>query len=272
MKKITVKRFLQKRLKPIEVYDDLEDLGYYLYYSITYNRKTQHVRSLTGAVMTERAFNYLEEKGSPLNYETNYQYSEYHNLNLTNELNYIRKAVNYIIESSEDKNNLNIFDEFFIPTLREYFESLETTLYRLGWLKPLVNVHFSKNEQYFKKEYNEEYERLKELYSEFEHPISEVEELFFTFNKERNLIAGIRRIEKIFKIEIEKYFHKNTIKYWYLIDLVLKFHTERAMKIDFLLDFNEKGYKKMNENLKYPLSNREIEIFSKFLKDRAIIY
>jgi len=55
MKKITVKRFLNKKLKPLEVYKDLE-LGYPLYYSITYNRKTQHIKSLCGAVMTQKAF------------------------------------------------------------------------------------------------------------------------------------------------------------------------------------------------------------------------
>ena len=102
MKKITVKRFLNKKLKPLEVYKDLE-LGYPLYYSITYNRKTQHIKSLCGAVMTQKAFEYLEQTGEPLNYETNYQIT-YIKVNLKDELFLITKALELIINNEKLDN------------------------------------------------------------------------------------------------------------------------------------------------------------------------
>ena len=124
MGKITVKRFFNKKVKPIEVYDDLE-LGYPLYYSITYNRKTQHIKSLCGAVMTEKAFNYLEETGEPFNYETNYLITDY-KVSLKKELFLITKATEIIVQNEKVENILN---EDFVPRLKEYFRDLRESLY-----------------------------------------------------------------------------------------------------------------------------------------------
>jgi hypothetical protein len=257
MGKITVKSFLNKKLKPIKVYDDIEELGYSLYYSITYNRKTQYIRSFTGAIMTEKAFNYLQETNKPLYYETNYS-SNVSMVKLENELEYIKKAVSFIVNDNQ-KND--IYDSDFIIQLKDYFKDLRESLLFIGWLN--YNIHI-----------NEEHKNEKEtenMFKEFKDPYYEIEQFYYSFNKEKTLIHNISQLEKVLNIDLKKYFFPEILKLWYVIDLIIKSYKHHSIKVDFIVNYDENKYIETNKKLKYPVTNQEIKDISKILKFKALI-
>lgn len=276
MGKITVKRFFNKKLKPIEVYDDLEDLGYPLYYSITYNRKTQHIRSLTGAVMTEKAFNHLEQTNEPLYYETNYLPTEY-TVRLKDELFLITKAIEIIINSEDYEN---ILAPEFIPRLKEYFENLRKALYFQGWLKYMQNADprpKGKAKTYTIEELNKIKPKQKEV--DFENAfIGLVDEkdtfyfaqqFYYCFNQKNNLLYNLSVLEKILKIDLTKYIYTDTLKFWQVIHLMELTHKE-ALLIQFVTDFDPQKYIEFNKKMKYNLTDNEIILISKKLKNRVL--
>ena len=116
--KITVKHYLEKKVKPTVVYPAIE-LGFPLYYRITYKRKTTNLKSFTGAIMTEKAYEHFKETNKVDNYETNYKRSCI-NLRLENELLFLEKALEEITRNNE---NISAFDEYFIENLKTFFNS-----------------------------------------------------------------------------------------------------------------------------------------------------
>lgn len=286
MKKITIKRYLNKRIKPIQVYNDLEELGYPLYYRITYNRKTQDIKSLTGAVMTEKAFNQLQETGEPLYYETNYLKS-YSDVELKDEYNYLQKAVSFIVN---DREKGDVFDTEFLGILKRYFEKLDTALFYLGWLDYRHfknNFHHDREQRKntkkkktysvkdvleLKFEHSEDYQRMQKLYGNFKWQEFEIEQFYHSFNRDRNLLVSINQIEKITGLNIKPYFYEDALKYWYVINLVIQSHENTAVKIDFILDFAPAKYVELNQKYKYPLSDDEIILISNELKYKALLF
>ena len=296
MKKITIKRFLNKRIKPIQIHDDIEDLGYPLYYSITYNRKTQHIKSLTGAVMTEKAFEYLQETGEPLHFETDYFDEIDDGIRLQEEIIYLEKAVKFIvIDNKQD----DIFNKDFTKTLKKYFENLEISLFDIGWFKykfSLKNLHHIKEQEKqeelkrnkgkiklqkaltyddiknTKFELTEDEKRMNELYKDLKNAEYEMQNLYYSFNKNKNLITIIRDIKKITNIDITQYFYKDTLKLWYVIDLIAIYHNRNSPKIDFLLDFDPTKYIELNQKYKYPVTDDEINLISNELKYKALFF
>lgn len=276
MGKITVKRFFNKKLKPIEVYDDLKELGYPLYYSITYNRKTQHIKSLCGAVMTEKAFNYLEQTNEPLYYETNYLPTEYY-LRLNDELFLIAKATEIIINSEEYEN---ILDPEFIPRLKEYFEDLRKALYFEGWLKYMQNADprpKGKAKTYTIEELYKIKPKQKEV--DFENAFIGLvdkkdtyyfaQQFYYCFNQKNNLLYNLSVLEKILKIDLTKYIYIDTLKFWQVIHLMELTH-EGALLVQFVTDFDPKKYIELNKKMKYNLTDDEIILISKKLKNRVL--
>lgn len=286
MKKITIKRYLNKRIKPIQIYDNLEELGYPLYYRITYNRKTQDIKSLTGAVMTEKAFNHLQETGEPLYYETNYLKS-YSDIKLIDEFNYLQKAVSFIVN---ERQKIDIFDSEFLEALKSYFEALDTSLFSLGWYDYRhFKSHFLHNRKerktnkvpklysvkdIFNKKFEltEDEKRISELYKGFSLQEFEIEQFYHSFNRDRNLLVSINQIEKITGQNIKPYFYEDALKYWYVINLVIHSHENNAVKIDFILDFTPTKYIELNQEYKYPVSDDEIILISNELKYKALFF
>ena len=296
MKKITIKRFLNKRIKPIQVYDDIEDLGYPLYYSITYNRKTQHIKSLTGAVMTEKAFEHLQETGEPLHFETNYFDEIDDGIRLQEEIIYLEKAVKFIVI---DNGRDDIFDKDFTKTLKKYFENLEVSLFDIGWFKykfSLENLHHIKEQEKqeelkrnkgkiklqkaltyddiknMKFELTEDEKRMNELYKDLKNADYEMQNLYYSFNKNKNLIAIIRDINKMIGKDKTKYFYNDTLKVWYVIHLITIYHDRNSPKIDFLLDFDPAKYIELNQKYQYPVTDNEINLISNELKYKALFF
>ncbi|MGV0931580.1 hypothetical protein ACTS95_14875 [Empedobacter brevis] len=278
MSKITVKRYLNKKLKPTLVYDDIE-LGYNLYYSITYKRKTQNLKSLLGAVMTEKAFEHLEATGEPLHRETNYtNYTPALDFKLSNELSYLVKAVEYLTENGIK----DIFDADFTNELKDYFNSLQETLYFIGWLRYDVKImpievdskpikEMNLKELYAQKfEETDEEKRIKEAYKDSKNDLEYIiEQFYYIFNKEKNLLDNLEIFSDVTKINLEKYFYTDTLKLWYVIKLILNTH-QNSLRITFLIDFDIDKYIKQNKKLKYPVTDLEIKNISNLLRNSAL--
>lgn len=277
MKKITVKRFLNKKLKPLEVYKDLE-LGYPLYYSITYNRKTQHIKSLCGAVMTQKAFEYLEQTGEPLNYETNYQIT-YIKVNLKDELFLITKALELIINNEKLDN---VLDPDFVPRLKEFFQELRESLYFEGWAKFMHNLD-PKEKIIPKKLKSYTFEQLQKIKPQkkeldFENIYSFLgenkgfyyaQQFYYCFNQSQNLLYSITVLSEVLKIDISKFIYIDTLKFWQVISLIERVH-ERQNLIEFVLSFDENKYIALNKKQGYNLTEEEIKIISNRLKNRVL--
>lgn len=274
MGKITVKRFFNKKVKPIEVYDDLE-LGYPLYYSITYNRKTQHIKSLCGAVMTEKAFNYLEETGEPFNYETNYLITDY-KVSLKKELFLITKATEIIVQNEKVENILN---EDFVPRLKEYFRDLKESLYYHGWQNYFHNIEPRKKTRKKVYTYNDlvntkptkkeidflnAYSNIKETDIFF---ISE--QFYYSFNQNNNLLKNLSILQEVLGIDLTKYIYIDTFKIWQIIHLIETVH-ERNNLIEFALSFDENKYIELNKKVGFNLTDEEITLNANRLKNKVL--
>ncbi|MDV3950499.1 hypothetical protein CMT75_18450 [Elizabethkingia anophelis] len=271
MSKITVKRFLNKKVKPIQVYNDISELGYPLYYSITYQRKTQHIKSFTGAIMTEKAFAYLEENNKPYSYETNYK--DVSIITVEKEKELIFNAVKFMTETEKRKD---IFKEDFTPRLKEYFSPLKDSLFYLGWYNYKQTLELKKESKrkkpYTVKEiYSLEFKttddekRINEVYKNSKNIDFDIRDFYYIFNQDKNLLLSIKILENITGIGIKKYFYENTLKIWYVIDLILQSYQENVM-IEFIINYNLDRLTDLNKKYSYPVTNEEIKTISNKLK------
>lgn len=273
MSKITVKRFLNKRVKPTQVYSNLDELGYPLYYSITYQRKTQHVRSLTGVIMTEKAFIYFQEQGEPYDYETSFEIFSDREF-LIKELSRVESAVGYIVNNDVE----NIFDEDFIVKLKTYFKSLSSILISIGWEKhnwEIKNLNqksitdFSNIEDFLSHpfETSEDEKRINKLYED----TYDAYFLYHSFNNSENLLVNINRIERILKIDIREYFYADTLKFWSVIDVITQSYNKGDLIVDFVTNYDIEKFIEKNKELQYPVSDSEIIIVSDILKKYVLM-
>ncbi|WP_233882079.1 hypothetical protein [Tenacibaculum piscium] len=276
--KITVKHYLEKKVKPLRVYRDLP-LGYPLYYRITYKRKTTNLKSFTGAVMTEKAYEHFKKTNKALNYETNYQQTDVFHLKIEKELFFIEKALEEIINNDED---ISAFDEYFIEKLKTFFKGLEESLYSQGWYKykqklDLMKVSKFREEPYTVKEilnqkiilskedvnFEKKYEKFEELTRHHEQ-----EEFYYIFNKEKSLIYSLNILKKITGLDAFSYIHTNTIKFWHVIGLILSVYPH-TLFIDFFINFDIDKIIKKNNNNK-TVTNSEIKTICNKLKNNHL--
>ncbi|MCG8206154.1 MULTISPECIES: hypothetical protein [Tenacibaculum] len=263
--KITVKRFFNKQVNGITVYKDIEEKGHPLYYTITYKRKTQKVKSMTNAVMTEKAFNYLEENNKPLNFETNYLPNAITSPQiLKNELSFIYKAVKYIVEN---ENSEDIYDSFFKDRLKRFFSNLKDSLYSIGWnrYKHVIN---SEND-FFKESkdillFDEKYNNLKE------NPHLQ-QQFYYSFNRENNLIYNLNTMNEVLNIDLEPYIFRDTVKMWHVINLINIVYSD-TICIDFIINYNENKIIEKSKEYKLPLTTKEIKTACNILKEKVLIF
>lgn len=274
--KITVKHYLEKKVKPQVVYDDLE-LGYPVYYRITYKRKTTNIKSFTGAIMTEKAYEYFSKTNEVDSYETNYK-TGFINLKLENELFFIHKAVEEIVKND---NEIVVFDEYFIENLKTFFIDLEESLFSQGWYnynqeldlkakssnskplttKQLLNQKFTETKEDV--EFNKQYEKFDDDSSYY------LKESFYNiFNKEKSLIYCLNTLKEVTGFDASPYIHLNTIKLWHVIGLILRVY-ERTLFIDFFINYDIEKIIKVNNNNKI-VTNEEIASICNKLKNNHL--
>ena len=259
--KITVKHYLEKKVKPTVVYRDLP-LGYPLYYRITYKTKTTNLRSFTGAVMTEKAYEQFKNTNKPDAYETNYKVAHI-NLKLENELFFLEKAIEEIAKSDE---NIEVFDKYFIENLKTFFNDLQECLFFQAWLnyeqeielknkrissgkilKPLTVTQIL-NQKITKTKEDIQFENQYKNIDESKRFFLE-EQFYYIFNQEKSLIYSLNILKEVTGFDAFPYIHSNTLKLWHVIGLILRIH-ERTLFIDFFINYDvEKIIEANNKNI-----------------------
>lgn len=274
--KITVKHYFEKKVKPQLVYDDLP-LGHPLYYRITYKRKTTNIKSFTGAIMTEKAYLEFEKTNIPNAYETNYR-NPIVNLKLENELFFIQKALENIIEKNE---NISAFDEYFVDYLRSFFIDLQESLFSQGWqnykqelelktksksskpmtVKQILNQKFVDTKEDI--EFNNQYKKYDDDTNYYLK-----EQFYYIFNKEQSLIYCLNTLKKTTGFDAFPFIHANTIKFWHVIGLILIVY-ERTLFIDFFINYDVDRIIKANKN-NTAVTNEEITTICNKLKNNHL--
>jgi hypothetical protein len=261
--KITVKHYLEKKVKPTVVYDDIE-LGFPLYYRITYKRKTTNLKSFTGAIMTEKAYEYFKKTNKVDDFETNYKGS-YINLRIENELLFLEKALEEITRNNE---NISAFDEHFIENLKTFFNDLEESLYFQGWHKHIQELDLKE------KPINKEPLTVKQILNKKTDDYDDDTnyhlkgEFYHIFNKDKSLIYCLNTLKETTGFDAFPYIHANTIKFWHVIGLILKVYPN-TLFIDFFINFDLQKIIKMNSNNKN-VTNNEIELICNKLKNNHL--
>lgn len=274
MGKITVKRFFNKKLKPIDI-ENIKEKAYPLYYTITYNRKVQNVKSLCGAVMTEKAFNHLEQTGKELEKEIIYpfdlekdleNYDLYSNevydvrVKVTKELFFIQKALEILIEKEKKEN---IFDKKFIPRLKNYFVSTSKALYNIGWFFYRYDATKDRESTKIK------VEKHSKLFSDGEAGQMLGLTMYNLFNRNRNIIDTLNMLEIIANVDLSKYIYEDTLKLWQVIHTIELTHPESIL-LEFILNFDVEKYYTTNLEFGYNLTKNEVRYISNDLKDKVL--
>jgi hypothetical protein len=279
--KITVKHYLEKKVKPMLVYDDIE-YGYPLYYRITYKRKTTNIKSFTGAVMTEKAYEYFRSTNEVHSYETNYKAGFTH-LKLENELLFIEKAVEQIVNQDSD---IVVFDEYFVENLKTFFNDLKESLYYQGWYSYTQKLDLRVKKQTRKKPYtvseilnqkinlsNEDidFDNQYKKFSDDEKGYNQ-ERFYHIFNKEKSLIECLNVINDVSEVDLFPYIHKNTLKYWQVIGLILITYPNTVF-IDFFVNYDIQRILEVKEKNNVDLTNIEVtDICNKLKNNHLGIY
>ena len=242
--KITVKRYLETKVKPVDKYLD-KKLRYPLYYRITYKRKTTNVKSFTGLYLSEDILQKLEENPSDFDKK------------VVNELDFLKIALQDII----DKNpNIEIFDNDLILKIKIYFEDLNASLLYLGWIK--FDYNCENDIDIIERNNND----FNSVYSEFGKESKFYQNQFYgVFNKENTLLTNLYYIKKITGFDLKPYIHKETLKVWYVINLLLTEFSKPSRFIDLFINYDLKNLIKLNEKQNYPVTNNEIHLICKML-------
>jgi hypothetical protein len=281
--KITVKHYLEKKVKPQMVYDDLP-LGYPLYYRITYKTKTTNLKSFTGAIMTEKAYEDFKNTNKPNAYETNYRASHI-NLKLENELFFIEKAIEEITKKDE---NIGVFDEYFIENLKTFFNDLKESLFFQAWLdyeqeielksKKINNGKIPKPLT-VKQILNQKIIRTKEdidFENQYKH-IDETkrfflqEQFYYIFNQEKSLIYSLNILKEVTGFDAFPFIHENTLKIWHVIGLILLVYPN-TLFIDFFINYNIEKIIKQNKDNKTVTNDEIITICNKLKNNHLGVY
>lgn len=277
--KITVKHYFEKKVKPQLVYDDLP-LGHPLYYRITYKRKTTNIKSFTGAIMTEKAYLEFDKTNKPNAYETNYR-NPIINLKLENELFFIQKALENIIETHE---NISAFDEYFVEYLKSFFIDLQESLFYQGWYKYNQEIELKKKSKNskpmtVKQILNQKFAPTKEdiefesQYKKYDDDTNYYlkEQFYYIFNKEKSLIYCLNILKQTTGLDAFPFIHANTIKFWHVIGLILRVY-EHTIFIDFFINYDVQKIIKANNSNNIVTNDEIINICNKLKNNHLGIY
>ncbi|REG92994.1 hypothetical protein [Flavobacterium aquicola] len=226
--KITVKHYLEKKVKPILIYGDIE--AYPIYCRITYKRKTTNFKSFTGVLMSLKAYDYYCKNNSLYHSETHPSLT----FTLDEEIKFIEQSIKRM---TENKPDLDVFNEYFLFELKKYLEPIEQRLLELGWFayhkvdlskEPIEKKYYKDGivkpmtvSQLLKIKPSKEKKRLKELYPNDQF-YSNPKRFYELFNKENSLLYNIETFNKIVGLDISNYFFDGTLLYWNVIDLIIK--------------------------------------------------
>lgn len=239
-KKVTVKLYLEKKVKPIESHTG--PLAYPVYVRITVNRRTTQIKSITETFMSEDAFVFYTDTGCINHFETERFKFEYFSFDEERAL--IQRSVEILLDKD---NDYNFSDGNIREHLMYMLKSTRDAFIYTGWnnAPSIADGHISC--------------------------------FIYSFAKEATLIESIKNMNEVLDKDLRNYIPSNVLKMWQVIELV-KCIGKCEMPFvcfydrDYLSELIEaSSLPKVREycliSEKYNLTNQEIEsIMSRLIK------
>ena len=197
MGKITVKHYLEKKVKPTIIYRDV--VAYPVYARITVNRKTTQLKSLTETLMSEAAFdNYIQ--GNDYSWESMMDCPTNYFMKLPEEPNLIRMCIETIIQQDED---YNFSDRHTREQLRLLLTSTRVAFIKSAWER--------------------------ETYANFE-----IEAFVGSFSREQSLINSIKFFQDVIHVDIIRHIPNDYFKIWQVVELVKCLQIKERPFVEFI--------------------------------------
>jgi hypothetical protein len=234
MGKITVKHYLEKKVKPEIIFTNI--VSYPLYVQITINRKTTQIKSLTEALMSEKAFEIYNNTGKVHNYETNILGNSPF-LKIENETKLIENSI-YFLEKIYNKT-YNLSKKRVREHLEKMLSNAMDCLIYSAWLQ---DTYGDPNIDWF----------------------------LSAFNKKSTMLENIKKINEVLKIDLADYLPKDFFKTWQTIELTKFVKSREITFIEFVNEnYIEIMTKSLNEKkvIDFCLISKERNLTKKEIED-----
>lgn len=239
MKKTTINHYLNKRVKPTIIYNNIT--AYPLYLQIITQRKTQQIKSFLNVYMSEKAFEIMRNGGSREEYMRETNVMQTGNYWIDEEPKILKSAIEFLITNDID---YNLKSKYF----KQYIEEYTQTAYKV----------FSKET------------------AKIEIGDLKLDDFTNCLNiGDKTLIYIQKAIENTTNTDIFKYLPTDYIKIWQVVELI-KYAAPKINCISFLENdpfkmlfqtFDNKEVKEICGTTKTQLQKKEIEkIFTMLLK------
>lgn len=182
--KVTVKHYLEKKVNPVLIYGDT--LAYPIYVRITVNRKTTQLKSITEALMSEKAFEHYENTGEIYNYESQIISATNHYLSFNEEPKLIQLCIETLASKYEDFDfsSRNVREQLtsFLTSTREIFIKLGHT-----------------DDPYYD---------------------PDMLDFLFTFNPQKSIVHSIKSFKKVTNVDLREFIPSEYLKRWQVFEIV----------------------------------------------------
>jgi hypothetical protein len=234
--KVTVKHYLEKKVNPILIYGDT--LAYPVYVRITVNRKTTQLKSITEALMSEKAFEHYKGTGEIYNYKSQIMNTTNHFLSLKEEPNLIQSCIETLAVRHKD------FD-FSNRSIREQLTSFLTNTMEI----------------FIKLGHKRDWEQYYNL---------DMSDFLLTFNPQKSIIHSVKSFKSIINIDLREFLPSEFLKEWQIIEIIkcleikkmpfIQFYHENYMQMFLEASQNEDVRKYCLIEYKYPITQQDIHI------------
>jgi hypothetical protein len=225
MGKITVKHYLEKRVKPFWNFPNNKrektKLMYPIYVQIIYNKFSTSKRSKTLINCTEIGFDEYIKTGKINNKEFDTILSQ--GYSLEKELRDVNNCIKII-----DEHNINVSRKYIIELIDVFSNSIVSCLTFMARTDFQMNSHL---EPFLKKGRNI-------LYDKF----------ILSFNEKNNLIRDIKQIEEFTKIDLLNYVKDEDFKVWRSILMIEQFFGNEKSFSEFVCSDYIKTIKEKMKN------------------------
>lgn len=183
MGKVTVKHYLEKKVKPTTIYGSI--VAYPVYLRITVNRKTTQIRSLTEMLMSEVAFDNYKRTNKVDYDESMIDTSVNQSMKLENEPELIKLCIETIIRQQRD---YDFSDRNVRQLVGILLLSASEALIKVAWQIEISGI-------------------------------PEIDSFVGSFNRQLSLVHSVKNFQKALGIDIVKFIPSDCFKRWQVVEL-----------------------------------------------------
>jgi len=235
MGKVTVKHYLEKKVNPVLIYGDIH--AYPIYVRITVNRKTTQLKSITEALMSEKAFEYYKNTGEIYNHESFI----------------INNTTNHFLSFKEEPKLIQLCVETLAAKYKDFDFSNRT-------VREQIMLFLTNTKEIFIKLGNiRDWERYYDL---------NMTDFLNSFNPQKTIIHSIKSFKFVINIDLREFLPPGFLKEWQVIESIkclkigempfIQFYHKNYMQmfLEALQDEDTKKYCLIDD--RYPITEKDI--------------